>query len=136
MFWIILIVIIIAVILIVNKDRNASTKLNVTNYGGMRVKYAELINYLKQGAEIDRETKDSLRLSSSSMVWNLDVVGDNIEIRMNGFVPVLGNVSHKWAYPHNFSQTKIIQDIDNYISWQLEKFYKTIDNDPKNNLNI
>lgn len=136
MFWIILIVIIVVVILGINKDRDANVKRNITSYGGMRVKYAELINYLSQGAKIDYESKDSLKLSSSSMVWNLDAVGDDIEIRMKGSVPMLGNISHKWVYPPNFSQTKMIQDIENYISWQLEQFYKSFENDSKNNLNF
>lgn len=136
MFWFFLIAIIIVVVLVINKEHNEGVKKNVVNYGGMRVKYAELISYFSQGAKIDFETKDRLRLSSSSMTWNLDVVGNDIEIRMKGFIPMLGNISHKWIYPHNYSQTKIIQDIENYISWQLEEYYKNIDNDPKDSLNF
>lgn len=136
MFWIFLIVIIFVVFLVIKKDHNASVTKLVSNYGGMRIKYTELIDYLSQGAKINKETKDSLRLSSSSMVWNIDLIGDNVEIRMNGFMPMLGNISHKWVYPHNFSQTKMIQDIENYISWQLEELYKNIESNPKNNLNF
>lgn len=84
MFWIFLIVIIIVVFLVINKEHKESVKKIVVNYGSMRIKYTELISYLSQGAKIDKVTKDSLRISSSSMVWFLDVVGDDIEIKMKG----------------------------------------------------
>lgn len=136
MIWIILIAIILLVIFGINKDYKENVTRNVTNYGGMRVKYAELISYLNQGAKVSKETKDSIRLNSSSMTWYIDLVGDDIEIRMSGYMPLLGNVSHKWIYPHNYSQSKMIQDIENYMDWQLGEFYKQIENDPRNNLNL
>lgn len=136
MFWIILIIIIIVVIYNINKDHNESVKVNITNYGGMRVKYAELIDYFSQTANISKETKDSIRLNSPSMEWYIDVVGDDIEIRMTGYMPMLGHVKHKWIYPQNYSQSKMIQDIENYLTWQLEEFGKIIKNNPRNNLNI
>lgn len=136
MFWIFLILIIVTVALVIRKEQNASVKNNVANYGGMKRKYNELIIYLGQGAKIDKVTKDSIRISSSSMIWILDVVGNDLEIRMNGFMPTLGHISHKWIYPHNFSQSKIIQDIENHISWQLERFQSNIKNNPTENLHF
>lgn len=130
MFWIFLIAIIIAVVLVINKEHKEVVKKNVVNYGGMRVKYAELISYLSQGAAMSKETKDSIALRSSNMAWYLDLVGDEIEIKMTGYMPMLGKVSHKWVYPHDFPQNKMIQDIENYVDWTIKQFVSSIENNP------
>ncbi len=120
--WLFIVLIIVGVIIYnISKDKNDVTKRIVSNYGGMLQKYSELVAYLKQGGcRVDKVSSDSLILKSGSMVWSLDVVGENLEIRMNGFMPMLGKIYHKWSYTHNFSQTRIIQDIENYCSGQME----------------
>lgn len=132
MIWIILIIIILFVIIFINRDYKENVTNNIINYGGMKTKYAELLDYLSQGAVIDKITKDSVRLRSTNSIWYLDVVGDNIEIQMNSNMPFIGNIKHSWVYPHNYSQTRIIQDLENYISGQLTKMYQEYSNDSIN----
>lgn len=101
----------------------------------MHNKYAELVNYLKNGGlRITKETKDCIVLNSSSMVWTLDIVGDNLEIRMKGYMPMFGNVSHKWIYQHNYPQSKIILDIENFLDWQLGQFSQTLENNTREHI--
>lgn len=123
------------IIYLVSRDKKSNTERVITNYGGMLEKYSELISYLKQGGcHLVKVNSDTAVLGSKSMNWSLDVIGETLEIRMTGFMPMLGNVSHKWIYPHNFSQTRMIGDIENYINWQLSQFISAIENNPKDHI--
>lgn len=123
------------IIYIVSRDKKSNVQRVVTNYGGMLEKYSELIGYLSQGGcQIDKVKNDTVILGTKSMKWSLDVIGENLEIKMSGFMPMLGNVSHKWIYPHNFSQTRMISDIENYLNWQMNQFISAIENNPKQHL--
>lgn len=122
MTWAIIIIgVVLYIVFRLNKNKKENVKTVVTNYGGMLNKYSELISFLKLGGcKIYRVTEDSVILGTMNMKYFLDIVGDELEIRLKGFVPILGNVSHKWIYPHQFPQEKIIHDIENYMSWQLD----------------
>lgn len=120
-------------------SRKYRTHVNevIISKGGMLEKYSILINFFKEsGCHIQKITRDSVSLTSSSAIWNLDVVGDNLEIRINTLVPVLGNLKHKWTYPHYFSQEKMIADIENYLSWYLEQLTNKLQQNPRENLNF
>lgn len=135
MVILIILVVLGYIVYVVSRDKNSNTQRVITNYGGMLEKYSELISYLSQGGcHIDKVKSGTVILGSKSMKWSLDVIGENIEIRMNGFMPMLGNVSHKWIYPHNFSQTRMIRDIENYINWEMSQFISAIENNPKEHL--
>lgn len=135
---VIVIIIVVAYILyLINKDNKKHVKQVVTSRGGMLEKYSVLINYFKEcGGHIEKITRDSVSLKTSSTIWYLDVVGDNLEIRINAIVPVVGALKHKWTYPHNFSQEKMIADIENYLSWYLEQLSSKLQQDPRENLNF
>lgn len=101
----ILIAIVGYIVYIITKDYNNDVKENVTNFGGMRVKYSTLIDYLISGGlQIQKITKDCVLLSSRTMNCSLDYVGGNIEVRMNGFIPILGNFDK-----NGFSQVPILK---------------------------
>ena len=121
----------------ITKENKEHVNRVVTSKGGMLEKYSVLINFFKEsGCHVQKVTRDSVSLKSSSSIWYLDVVGDNLEIRINTIVPVLGNLKHKWTYPHYFSQEKMIADIENYLSWYLEQLTNKLQQDPRENLNF
>lgn len=131
----IIIIVLGLIIYTVSQDKKNNTQNIVTNYGGMLNKYSELVNYFKQnGCKITKVNSNTIILETSSMTWCFDIVGDNLEIRMRGFMPMLGNVSNKWIYPHNFSQTRIIMDIENYATWQMEQVVAALENNSKKHL--
>lgn len=135
MVVLIILVVLGYIIYLVSRDKKSNTQHVITNYGGMLKKYSELISYLSQGGcHIDKVKSDTVILGSKSMKWSLDVIGEDLEIKMYGFLPMMGNISHKWIYPHNFSQTRMISDIENYLDWQMSQFISAIENNPKEHL--
>lgn len=131
MWWIIAIAVIGFIVYLVNKDYKENVKTNVTNFGGMMVKYDLVIDYLKaSGLALTRLTSDSVELSSKSATWNLDYAGTNLEVRMKAFVPLLGNISKKWTFPDNYPQEKMIEEFNNYADWQVTRIKKMAESDP------
>ena len=72
------------------------------------------------------------------MNCSLDYVGGNIEVRMNGFIPILGNFDKKWVFPSSYSQEKMIIEIENYLTWEMEQLKDVVNNNellrPKKNI--
>ena len=122
MWWIIIIAIIGFVIYRINKEHKEHVGTHVTNYGGMTGKYGMVINYLKSGGQtIQKITKDSVVLVSKNMTWTLDYVGFNLEFKVKGFMPMLGNIDKKWIFPDKYPQEKIVEEVENYLNWQMER---------------
>lgn len=135
MWWIIIIAVIGFIIYQINKDHKKHVNTNITNYGGMQTKYNVLIEYLKaSGQQIQKTTKESVMLASKSMNWNLDYVGNNLEVRMNAFMPLLGNIKNKWTFPNGYPQEKMIEEIENYLDWQVQQMQKIAQNNPYEHL--
>jgi len=123
MWWFIGIAIVGYIIYSLVKDRNEDVKAHVTNYGGMQAKYRILIEYLTQhpSSRITKLTSDNVTISSSTMTVWIDYVGGNVEISLKATMPLLGNISKKWKFPSNYSQELIIQEIDNFLAWNMEQ---------------
>lgn len=128
MFWIILIIGVVAWLIFWGvKDSNADIKSHVTNYGGMQEKYSVLTEYLMghPSTRITNLSRDNITIASSSAVYSIDyVAGGNVEISLKAFLPLLGNISKKWKYPSSYSQELIIQEIDNFLAWNLEQMQR------------
>lgn len=121
MWWIIGIAVVGFIIYKVNKDHKEHVNAHVSNFGGMMVKYGILIGYLESGGlQVQKVSKDSVILASNSMNWTLDYVGFNLEVRMKGFMPMLGNVNKKWIFPDGYPQENMIKEIESYLDWQIE----------------
>ena len=119
-----------------SKEHKEDVHNHVSNFGGMTGKYGLVIDYLKSGgATIQKITMDSVVLASKSMIWTLDYVADNLEVRMKGYVPLLGNIHKKWVFPEHYPQEKMIEEFENYLSWQMEQFKKSVENNPYQHLN-
>lgn len=129
MWWLIGVIVVGLIIYNINKDHKEHVQTHISNYGGMLEKYKVLITYFKSGGlSIQKVTKDSVVLSSKSMMWTLDYVGYDLEVRMKGFMPLLGNVYKKWIFPGGYPQEKMIEEFENYIDWQMNQINKIINN--------
>lgn len=136
MWWIIGIAIVGFIIYSINKDHKEHVQIHVSNFGGMMEKYYVLITYLKSGGlSVSKATKSSVILSSQSMTWTLDYVGYNLEVRMNGFMPMLGKINHKWTFHDGYPQEKMIEEIENYMDWQIKQLRNAAHNNPYNHIN-
>jgi len=131
MLWIFIIGIVVFVIYQINKDYNKSVQANVTNKGGMLQKYSLLIEYFTShpASRITKVTKDNVTVSSSTMTIWLDVVGSQTEVSLKGYLPVLGNISKRWSFPSGYPQEKMIEEIENFLNWQVDNMRKISGND-------
>ena len=86
-------------------------------------KYKLLIDYLTSypSSKIIKLKHDGLIISAPNMTFSIDYIGYNTEIELMAFLPLVGKFSKKWKYPDDFPQDKIIQEIENFISWELSK---------------
>lgn len=132
MWWLIVIGILIYVIYQVNKDHKEHVETHISNFGGMKVKYKIVIDYLvnEAGLNITKITKESVILSTQSSQWTLDYVGTNLEVRMRCMVPLLGNVKKKWIFPSSYPQEKMIEEFKNYGDWLMEQFKNAVESNP------
>ena len=69
------------------------------------------------------------------MTWHLDYASNNLEVRMKGFMPMLGEINKKWIFPDRYPQQKMIQEIEDYMDWQMNQFQKAVKNNPYKHLN-
>lgn len=123
MWWILGLIVVGYVIYLINKDYKKEVKTNIINQGGMTQKYSVIINHFVNGlpAKVTKVTKDSVVITASATEVYLDYVGGNLEIELRGVTPVIGNYSKKWKYPNGYPQEKVIEEIENYTGWLLEK---------------
>lgn len=123
MWWILGIVVIGYVIYLISKDHKEEVKTNVINQGGMQQKYKVLIDHFVDNlpARVTKLTNDSVVISASAMTVYLDYVGGNLEVELRGVAPVIGNYSKRWKYPSGYPQGKMIEEIENYTGWLLER---------------
>ncbi|MDR0982076.1 MAG: hypothetical protein LBM07_02375 [Culturomica sp.] len=136
MWWIIGIAVVGFIIYSVNKDHKEHVQTHVTGFGGMQGKYGILIDYLKSGGlQVQKMTRDSVILSSNSMYWTLDYVGNDLEVRMKGYIPLLGNINKKWVFQDGYPQEKMLEEIENYLTWQMNQLKKAGENNPYEHLN-
>lgn len=127
MFWVICIVAVVAFIVYkITKEYKESVNDTVGRYGGMQEKYKTLINYLEgSGCKITKVTSDGIAMSEARTYWTIDVVGNEVEIRMEALSPLLfdAKCKKKWVYPHNYPQEDIIEEIDNYLAQEMRNFF-------------
>lgn len=137
MWWIISIAVISLIIYNMNKDYKEHVDSHVTKFGGMKGKYNMVIEYLKSsGLQVQKMTKDSIILTTNSATWTLDYVGCNLEVRMEGYMPILGNISKKWIFPNGYPQEKMIEEFNNYAEWQIEELKKAAEYNAYEHINI
>ena len=131
MWWILGIGVVVFIIYTINKDYKEEVKTHVTNHGGMQQKYSLLVEYFTAhpASKITRLTKDNISISSSTINVSIDYVGGKTEIFIKAFLPLVGNVSKRWSYPDGYPQQKMIEEVENYLNFELSKMNKIAGND-------
>lgn len=132
MFWIIIIAIIIFVIYQMNKEKNEDIDTHITSVGGMQTKYKILVAYLTThpSSRIENQTKDSLIITCPTMIFYIDVIGRELEILLKAKLQIVGDIKKKWKFPDEYPQEKIIEEIENYLTWQLQNIEKMATSNP------
>lgn len=137
MWWIIGLIVIGVIIYKINSEHKEDVDSHITKFGGMEGKYGEIIEYLESsGLHIQKTTKDSIVLSSTSATWMLDFVEPNLEVRMRAYVPLLGKINKKWIFPSSYPQEKMIEEFDNYADWQIEQLKKATQHNPYEHIDL
>ena len=99
---------------------------HITSFGGMRVKYKPLIDYLiePQGARIVKEANEYIVISSSCWTVNINYSAGDLIISLKGSMPLIGQFSKKWTYPSGYPQDKMIGEMENYMTWLMEEYQR------------
>lgn len=93
MWWIIIIAIIIFIIYRFKKDHDEYVDTHLTQFGGMKEKYALLIAVLEfNGFKIQWSRKDIIELANSSSICTLTYIGNNLEVNLTQNIAIL------WAH--------------------------------------
>jgi len=131
MWWVLIIGIVGYIIYQFTKDYNREVQTKVTNQGGMLKKYSLLIEYFTAHptARITKVTKDNVTVTSSTMTIWLDFVGGKTEVSLKGFLPLVGNISKRWNFPGGYPQENMIEEIENYLTWQVNNIAKISEKD-------
>ncbi len=122
MSWIIAIVVLVIIIVyVISKEYNEGVEQNVTQYGGMELKYSKLVAKLSQGCRSKRITKDSAEFVHGNMTWRLDYVGGDLEIRAEGWLPPGKTVKKKWTYHHTVPENVVLAELEAWAIGELSR---------------
>lgn len=137
MWWLIIIGIVIFIVYNINKDYKENVQSHIVNLGGMQKKYQTLVGYLTAhpSTGITKITNDSMVISGPTNTFHLDYVGQNLEISLKAFLPLLGNFSHKWKFQDGYPQEKMIEEIENFFDWKLKELQKMAESNPSQYIN-
>ena len=122
MGWVIAIIVIVFIIYLIRKGHNEDVQTYVTNFGGMQEKYKTLIEHFENeaGLKMTKLTKDHVTLSGRS-IYTIDDLRGVTHIHLYSSLPIIGKISKGWKYPSGYLQEKMIQDIENYLQWELQR---------------
>lgn len=81
-----------------------------------------LVSFDLLKATIRKVTKNTVVITGGSSVWLLNYTDNNLYVELNGFMPIYGKINKRWTFPSNCPQESMIQAIENYLTWQLNKF--------------
>lgn len=130
MFWIFF-ALIIVVYIIHNflKDRDTMLQKQVDMHGGMSEKYGYLIKNLtiEPSAKVIKVTRSQVHIKAAgqSAITNYLIMENfnTVDIEWIGQTAVLGTHKHRWSFPHNYPQDKMLQEIGEYMQWKYEQIF-------------
>jgi len=129
MGWFLIIAAVIGLIIYMfNKDYKEDLKTGVLNHGGMQEKYKILVMYIMSilpTAKITKLTSSNITISTPASAFYIDYVGGSTEVSVNIMLPT-GKISKRFKFPNGYPQEKMIQDIENYMEWEAQKFESAI----------
>ena len=129
MIWILIVAVVLWLFFKFTKEQNKHIASHVTNYGGMEQKYDLLLEFLKgAGMQITKRGKNNIELKSNNVNCLIYYIGTNLEVLLVSNMPQLGCQKKKWVFPDGYPQEKMIEEIDNYATWQVEQMLKASEN--------
>lgn len=125
MIWVFILAIIVWLLFKFTKEHNEHIRTHVTDFGGMDQKYGLLLEFLKgAGMHITKMGKNNIELKSNNVNCLIYYIGTNLEVLLVSNIPQLGCQKKKWVFPDGYPQEKMIEEIDNYATWQVEQMIK------------
>ena len=125
MIWILIVAVVLWLFFKFTKEQNKHIASHVTNYGGNDL----LLEFLKgAGMQITKMGKNNIELKSNNVNCLIYYIGTNLEVLLVSNMPQLGCQKKKWVFPDGYPQEKMIEEIDNYATWQVEQMLKASEN--------
>lgn len=127
MWWLIIIGIVIYVIYRLAKNKNATSQSFAEMEGGMLRKYEYLVNRLTQAslAKVVNVTKTKIHIravgQATATSYYINEKRDLLEIQWVADLGVLGVHRKTWTFPHNFPQTTMIKEIEDYMQFRAKQ---------------
>ncbi len=78
--------------------------------------------------QITKMGKNNIELKSNNVNCLIYYIGTNLEVLLVSNMPQLGCQKKKWVFPDGYPQEKMIEEIDNYATWQVEQMLKASEN--------
>ncbi|WP_431136939.1 hypothetical protein [Psychroserpens mesophilus] len=130
MIWILLIIGIIGFVLYnFFRDKDQMLKRQVDMQGGMAKKYEFLVGKLTQepSAKVVKVTRDQIHIRAEGQTTATNFIitetFNKTEIEWIGQMAMLGKHNHKWTYPHNYPQQKMLDEIGEYMEWKSNQMF-------------
>lgn len=128
MFWIVLIIGVLGYILYNSfRHKDQVLKIQVDMQGGMAKKYEYIIDRLTKypTAKVVKVTRDHIHIQSidQSTITDFYITEcyNSVQIKWEVRMAMLGKHNHKWSFVHNYPQDKIINEIEEYLEWNLKQ---------------
>lgn len=130
MFWIMLIIGIIGYTLYsFSRDRDHMLQRQVDMRGGMAKKYEYLVERLTTtpSAKVVKVTRDHIHIRATGQTtassYFITENFNSVEIEWVGQIAIFGTHKHKWSFPHNYPQEKIMAEIEEYMVWKAKQMF-------------
>lgn len=113
-------------------DRNKMLQRQVDLRGGMAKKYNTLIEGLTDdpSAQVIKVTRDQIYIRALGRTAEVDyIITENfnkVEVDWIGKFGMMGTHKHKWSFPENYPQTKILMDIEEFMMWKTNQIFGKI----------
>lgn len=128
MIFIILIIIVVLIYFYkFYSDRNKMLSDQVDQKGGMIEKYNILTDSLlnSYGTRIVQVKRDHIHILVDHYTTIYDfLITENfnsVEIKWIGRMDHYGEYKHKWTFPHNYPQEKMIDEIGEFLVWKTDQ---------------
>jgi hypothetical protein len=111
-------------------DKDQMLKHQVDMRGGMAKKYEFLISKLTEGttAKVVKVTRDHIHIRAvgNTTATNFFITENfnKTEIEWIGQLGMLGKHKHRWTFPHNFPQEKMLNEIGEYLEWKTKQMFE------------
>lgn len=124
MTWSIVLIIVGVIIFYFLRDRDKMLEQQVDEQGGMKQKYAELIEWLTDApnARIVKTTRDHIQISNvmqtTATHFFITETFNGVEVEWNAKFGLMGDHKKEWKFPSTTSNEQMIEiigtDIDEY----------------------